>query len=678
MKPAIRTLAFLASVSIVTAFSHSPAHAQSVWDKLKQQAQKTQQQKQQQPQQQAGQKKPGAPQQPNAAQEASSGPVTPPPGTKVDVALLAPYEQGTSFAVSPHGVHAATLSHHGSRPVIIYDGVPGPMFDGFVDLRGGNHPIAFSPDGNHFAYCGLMSDHFSVILDGKEVGGGSAMSAGQFNCTLFFSPNSRHFFFTNRVGDGGDRLHPPYVRFVVDGKTELKLGIFDDREIVFSPDGDRFAMVIQDPPGPNLQSIQHLVVDGKIVPIPGGNPQWSADSKHLYTTANLSTPQGSLQELFLDGKPLMRASRITLTVPRVGDMTAALVYVTNNGRPMPLTESWFLVVDGKKIPQSEIIRRGGGSSGAGITKVFISPDGKHYAALCTGQTGRAYVFADGKKGLEYQRLNGMGSDTPELKADSPQQAYDMIAFTTESSKVIYKGFNDPREFLVVGDQEMEALRNTRAVIVSPVGDHVVATGTGGPLLDGKLLDITGFDPAASTVDRFRFSPDGSHYSFALQSRNGSQIFVDDVPQTGFGWAAGPQAGLWSPDSKHFAYICRSSNPSADPNESGLCLDGKYIRLGVTSFANLTFSPDSNHIYVTQWMPQGGFRLLVDAHPVLDGFPAAGAGVGMFAKETFQMQPDGTLLLLAQDNTGLKRYGITPSPNTSVATLLAGPLKASTR
>src|ERR1700732_2479268 len=131
MKPAIRTLAFLASVSIVTAFSHSPAHAQSVWDKLKQQAQKTQQQKQQQPQQQPGQKKPGAPQQPKAAQEASSGPVTPPPGTKVDVALLAPYEQGTSFAVSPHGVHAATLSHHGSRPVIIYDGVPGPIFDGF-------------------------------------------------------------------------------------------------------------------------------------------------------------------------------------------------------------------------------------------------------------------------------------------------------------------------------------------------------------------------------------------------------------------------------------------------------------------------------------------------------------------------------------------------------------------
>jgi hypothetical protein len=673
MKPLVRNLASLASVCIVTAFFQSAASGQSVWDKLKQQAQ-GQQQKQQQP---AGSKKAGTPQQANTAQDNSAGPVSPPPGTKINGTLLAPYEEGTTFQVSPHGVHAATLSHHGSRPVIIYDGVPGPMFDGFVDLHGGNHPIAFSADGNHFAYCGLMSDHFSVILDGKEVGGGREMSGGQFNCTLFFSPNSRHFFFTNRVGDGGDRQHPPYVRFVIDGKTELKLGIFDDRQMVFSPDGDHFAMVIQDPPGPNLQSIQHLVVDGKIVPIPGGNPQWSADSKHLYTTASLSTPQGDLQELFLDGKPLMRASRITLTVPRVGDMTAALVYVTNNGRPMPLTESWFLVVGGKKIPQSEIIRRGGGSSGAGITKVFISPDGKHYAAICTGQTGRIYVFADGKKGLEYQRLNGMGSDTPELKADNPQQAYDMIAFTTESSKVVYKGFNDPREFLVVGDQEMEALRNTSTVVISPTGDHVVATGMGGPLLDGKLLDITGF-PATSTVDRFRFSPDGSHYSFTLQARNGAQIFVDDVPQNGYGWAGGPQGGLWSPDSRHFAYLCRSSNPSADPYESGLCLDGKYIRLGVTSFANLTFSPDGNHVYVTQSMPQGGFRLLVDAHPVLDGFPAGGAGVGMFGKATFQIQPDGTLLLLAQDNTGLKRYSITPSPNTSLATLLGAPLKASNR
>jgi hypothetical protein len=75
------------------------------------------------------------------------------------------------------------------------------------------------------------------------------------------------------------------------------------------------------------------------------------------------------------------------------------------------------------------------------------------------------------------------------------------------------------------------------------------------------------------------------------------------------------------------------------------------------------------------MPQGGFRLIADGHPILDGFPTGG-GVGVFAKETFQMQPDGTLLLLAQDNTGLKRYSITPSPNTGVATLLAGPLKAS--
>lgn len=46
----------------------------------------------------------------------------------------------------------------------------------------------------------------------------------------------------------------------------------------------------------------------------------------------------------------------------------------------------------------------------------------------------------------------------------------------------------------------------------------------------------------------------------------------------------------------------------------------------------------------------------------------------FTKETWQMRPHGTLSLLMQDDTALKRINITPSPDTSIASLMgaAGP------
>jgi len=170
-----------------------------------------------------------------------------------------------------------------------------------------------------------------------------------------------------------------------------------------------------------------------------------------------------------------------------------------------------------------------------------------------------------------------------------------------------------------------------------------------------LVKRPGFDSAQT-----------AHYSFQQSQR----MIVDGVPQLAYYFAGGTQAGLWSPDSKHLAFICAPADPAAPANHVGLCLDGRYIHLGQASFGNVTFSPDSNHVYFTQSIAQGGFRLYADGRPVLEGYPTGG-GVGAFGKETFEMHPDGTLVLVAQDNTGLKRYSITASPSSSVAALLGG-------
>src|SRR5208283_5038632 len=96
----------------------------------------------------------------------TTGPFTPPPGTKIDPVLLAPSMPGAGFFVSPHGIHMATLGHSGSRSTIIYDGVEGPKFD---QIFGGPGAITFSPDGSRYAYCGRQGSDFVVMVDSKEM-----------------------------------------------------------------------------------------------------------------------------------------------------------------------------------------------------------------------------------------------------------------------------------------------------------------------------------------------------------------------------------------------------------------------------------------------------------------------------------------------------------------------------
>ena len=133
-----------------------------------------------------------------------------------------------------------------------------------------------------------------------------------------------------------------------------------------------------------------------------------------------------------------------------------------------------------------------------------------------------------------------------------------------------------------------------------------------------------------------FSPDASHYAFVLHDRAGMTLYVDGVARTGYGLVnQGPLSNIstrpyiFSPDSKHIAYFCRSSDPAAG-NDLYVCLDDKVVRLpGLGYYANLTFSGDSNHLFWTKNMPLGEIRIFLDGKPVQDGFPMSTAG---FQKE----------------------------------------------
>jgi hypothetical protein len=71
----------------------------------------------------------------------------------------------------------------------------------------------------------------------------------------------------------------------------------------------------------------------------------------------------------------------------------------------------------------------------------------------------------------------------------------------------------------------------------------------------------------------------------------------------------------------------------------------------------------------RWIPS---RMLgADGSPVFGPFFTVTQSGPVIEEEGWQMQPDGTLLVAADVDNAMKRVSVTPSPNTSLATLFGG-------
>jgi hypothetical protein len=625
------------------ALASSPAPASSQIQNPIQAAKDAMNKAKQQPQQQgqaAPQQKPGQQQKPAAgAPPNAAGPFTPPPNVKIEQTVVGPAIQTYAYAVSPHGTHVATNTHDGSRQVIIYDGVEGPKFDQiYQEGSNASVPVVFSPDGNRYAYCGQIGDQWVVVVDGKILVQSSDSingAIGETSCELGFTSNSKHLYFTTFVSVKGSNT--PAQRFVFDGKAGPP-GV--SGPVAFSPDGEHFAYTWVDPL--NQTGNGTFVVDGKPTNDLQNSPQWTADGAHLYTKRAFSskTPggNGTAMDILRDGKPIMRVENALLYIPPVGDMMVAVVQKTT------VPQSSFLVIGGKQVPGSENT-----GQASGITDVVFSPDGKHYSALYHTLNGQQFAFSDGKKGLNYPRLNGISN------AGIGQHT---MAFTADSSKLVYIGFNaaDNGQFLVINGQESQELFALNDTVFSPVGDRVATDGQGLVTLDGKILNLANVNPRAATVSQMTFSPDGSHLAFRLQGGGTIAVYLDGVAAGNAPANAEVGSLVFSPDRQHFGYFCRPAN-AANPNDEGLCLDGKFIPFppGIFQYSNLTFSPDSKHLFWRGQLPPYGYRIFVDGNPAFDG--QLNQGSSLYPKESWQMGADGSLTVLTTDATSSKRVNI---------------------
>ena len=561
---------------------------------------------------------------------------------KIEEQVLAPVGESSTYFLSQRGVHLACVTNKGSRSIVIVDGVEGPKFDQLLLCNGqpytkgnpptdidasGAGPVLFSPDGEHCAYCGRQGEDLVIMLDAKELARVpfTAMALGYV--PLSFTPQGNHLYYMLLGQDNSG------YRLIVDGKPAPASA--DPPQPVFSRDGSRYAYVAT---RREDRGTKFLVLDGKNAGYFGDSPGFTADGKHLLTLVSYNQEA----RLLVDGKTIIRAQEIVAVyVPPAGSLVLTVLRRINPGA----AGSCFIAADDKEVAGSDCVD---------VDQVIFSPDGKRYAALCTGPTSTKWMIIDGKKGEEYATFDAQ-----------------LTAFTADSSRFVSVANNAGRVFFVVDGVESEGFARAGGVRMSPQGSHLACIGIDDRgnriiLAEGQRIQR---DPHM-LVNSFVFSGDGSHYAFVMDGSPYSTLVVDGKDQQGFGFSPGTGQFLFSPDSQHFAFTAKRIKDKL----FGIFIDGRQASALKAEPDRMMFSADSRHLY---WVAAEKAADPSASRPVLfvDGKPAMqfdqlARALFERAPQAWQLEPDGGLTFIAASVDSIKRYRITPSVDSNIDTMLS--------
>jgi hypothetical protein len=581
----------------------------------------------------------------------------------IDAQPLAPDGAGIGCAVGADGTHVAVLISKGSRFAVVLDGVEGPKIESLLQSPMGapvqttsywmgNIPqIVFSDDGAHCAYFAKMGDEYVVFLDNKELSRGPINPSGaSVAVPMLFSAGGKHLFYT-------DTANGKY-RIVVDGKMgpDSSYGM----QMVTSPDG------------------VHYAYTGFVGGLGNGTPNWAyVDGRQVnyfgdnlqYTGKNVLMSRMSVDGanvVLFNGKPLLKATRLDPTWISPDGIQIAMVI-----GPKP-NDPTFLTVNGKIVD---------GTQGLTVNKVYFSPNGKRYAALCTSKSHSMFMVVDGKKGDEYQNIAqsvGVGALQVHWAFVAGGDGYALAnaqpgvpGFTPDSSKFVYVSNQGAQQFLVVEDQESNGFRDSSAVqpVLSATGNHVAfygisLDGAQHAFIDGKdvTLPVLAAPGNLTRITGLSFSPGGTRYAYL----GGNTLYVDGVAQTGVLTVADY---LFSPDDKHFAYVASIGNITA------LVVDGKIVDPSPGQMRYAFFSPDSQHLYwihMANYQSQGtkdSRMLFADGQPVVH---LTDNGVDGSYSYHFNFNTDDVMTFVARTDGNLRRFTLPPSSSVSAMLATAKP------
>lgn len=514
-----------------------------------------------------------------------------------------PSKIGGRYVVSRDGGHYAAFSMHGSRELIVVDGVEGPEFDhaGHAYTSGGID-VVFNKDGAHSAYIAQSGDSLVAVVDGKQratiqqlqKGAGLGELQGM-NTTLNYpatvsnqSPNQLHPILLSPSG-----LH--YACIAYDNARNVSNMVLDGVKgpDMMSIDRDQIAFVNEELVyvGITPDRTAHIVVNNKLGPEYGTLQSMlvTPNAKHY---AVIATTKGS-RMVVIDGKPG--------TLRHFEGNGVHEMLMASNGRVAFIGDSPLgggishvaptLYVDDREISRDIRPFETVDYAGNHVQKyVVFSPDGTKYAYSKVVPGGVAAVI-DGRVGRTYDGI-GLTEFSPDSKHAFSVGVRGQSFVTVDGKEM--PGINRLDNFIFSNDGTRFAYQ-----AYSQDGNHVVIDGKESP----RYYNII--------AGSLSFSPDSKHYIFGACTNIMKCEVVQDGNATSVPALSAFSArtlkpvyifppAFFSPDSNRVAYAYSKSDGTS---QTVYFVNGQEMVHG-TSFEFPSFSPDSKHFVVMGWNGHG--------------------------------------------------------------------------
>ncbi len=525
------------------------------------------------------------------------------------------------FVVSPDGGHYAVPAMHGSRELMIVDGVDGPEFDHVPNVSG-SQPIdfVFSADGKHSAYVAQSGYDMVEVRDGKtaftivSVTPGQGGSVPAIDQSRIHNPNAPTGSLMHRCVISPSGAHVAVVSFeaghssmFLDGVKGPPYRTIDMSKIAFvaeklvyaaqTNDG-KWHMVVNDKPGAAYDGVLALLVN--------------ADDSHYAFIFGRGGSEGATQGVVADGVPGTphRGAIHDMTIASNGRVAYAAAVGGTPGSPNGSND---LYVDDHDIgpvaspfPVLDPSEKTNGTQ----AYVLFSPDGKRFAYVKRVAGGMAAVV-DGKVGRAYDSIG-------------------VFQFSPDSKHEFYVGVRNS-QFVVLDGQEMEGEGIVKDFVLSQSGGHLAYLAYGPAtgfhmVVDGKASPrFQEYVPHSMS-----FSADGEHYAYAT---------VGQIVRDGVATNAVPAPFLTRTRSDvNFPPLFFSGDgtrlvwASPKPGGAGNVIDinGQEIIRGLGNYEYPQFSPDSKRFATMIWIANK-YSLSVDGKigPAYDDFLEVNPNVARF-------------------------------------------------
>jgi hypothetical protein len=402
---------------------------------------------------------------------------------------------------SPNGHSVAFLKRHatvtGVKWSVVHAGVEDPVFDEIGEL-------AFNSTGSYLAYAARDGDNWFVYQEGRR-GPGFANVSGlrwirQGSAVTYQGQIGSRWDSASAVVD--DKVWPPsvpYETFVDDdgtvGQVQSKDGVASallDGTIVFQcQKGARLLTWWWQKEFACVESRNHkqvVIFHGKAGPAvdqivyPDG-PVISADGKQVAYRA-----EDDGKEFVVVGEQIVPFKSCSDPAFGAGGRVAYLGCGPQGS---------FLVVDGKPWPS---FQQG--------SIPYFSPSGR-FVAYSTGEHGRSFLVVNGKKGLEFDRVNYKPEFAPNndnyayiawngkhalvVVGDRPGPEFDSVGdpvFSPDGTNIAYRARRGLKQFIVANGKQGPAFDWVSTPVFSPDGRKVAYTAADGRELWLKVLDVS--------------------------------------------------------------------------------------------------------------------------------------------------------------------------------------------